>query len=254
MGGFFATQSRALLTALQFLTILPVPAGTLPGDRVQGMSLLWYPAVGLILGVFLACICTALPLPFYLQAMLTVTLWILLTGGLHLDGVADCADAWVGGGGEPEKTLRLLKDPLCGSMAVIALIVVIALKLCALAAVIQAEQAQWLWLVPLLARTSLLCLFLTTRYVREQGLGAVLAQHFPTGAAKVVLAGIATATGLLLPLDLWAASLMTMLAIYLLVRVAAVRRLGGFTGDVAGAQVELVEVGLLLVLASRALA
>jgi adenosylcobinamide-GDP ribazoletransferase len=254
MSGIFARQTSALLAALQFLTILPVPAGAQRDERVQGVSLLWYPAVGLILGVLLTLLCTALPLPFYLQAMLTVTLWIVFTGGLHLDGVADCADAWVGGGADREKTLRLLKDPLCGSMGVIALVVVIALKALALAAVIQAGQVLWLWSVPLLARASLLCLFLTTRYVREQGLGAILAQHFPAGAAKAVLAVIAVATGLLLPLDLWAASLTVALAVYLLVRAVAVRRLGGFTGDVAGAQVELVEVGLLLVLASRAVA
>lgn len=252
MGELLARQARALLVALQFLTILPVPAHAQQDARVQGVSLLWYPAVGLLLGLLLTLACTALPLPFYLQAMVTVTLWIVLSGGLHLDGVADCADAWVGGGADREKTLRLLKDPLCGSMAVIALVVMIALKALALAAMIQAGQVQWLWLVPLLARASLLCLFLTTRYVREQGLGAILAQYFPAGAAKAVLAAIAVATCLLLPLDLWAASLMVTLAIYLLVRVAAVRRLGGFTGDVAGAQVELVEVGLLLVLACRA--
>jgi len=251
MDGFFASQARALRAALQFLTILPVPRGAQADERVQGASLLWYPAVGLLLGLLLTLACTALPLPFYLQAMLTVTLWIVLTGGLHLDGVADCADAWVGGRGDREQTLHLLKDPLCGSMAVMALVVVIALKALALAAVIQSGQVLFLWMVPVLARASLLCLFLSTRYVREQGLGAILAQYFPTGAARAVLAVIAIATCLLLPFDLWAASVMASLAIYLLVRVAAVRRHGGFTGDVAGAQVELVEVGLLLVLACR---
>jgi adenosylcobinamide-GDP ribazoletransferase len=254
MNGARTRHANALLAALQFLTILPIPGRARQDDRVQGLSLLWYPAVGLILGLLLTLVCIALPLPGSLQAMLTVTLWIVLTGGLHLDGVADCADAWVGGAGEREKTLRLLKDPLCGSMGVIALIVVIGLKALALAAVIQSGQLLWLWSIPLLARTSLLCLFLTTAYVRNQGLGAILAQHFPVGAAKAVLVGIAIATCLLLPLDLWAASLMALLAIHLLVRVAAVRRLGGFTGDVAGAQVELVEVGLLLVLACRTVA
>jgi adenosylcobinamide-GDP ribazoletransferase len=251
MSRFLARQARALLLAVQFLTVIPVPGHANSDESLQGLSLLWYPVVGLLLGVLLALSCTVLPLPYSLQAMLTVTLWIVLTGGLHLDGVADCADAWAGGAGDGEKTLRLLKDPLCGSMGVIALIVVIALKYVSLSAVIDAGQLVWLWTVPLLARTSLLCLFLTTRYVRDQGLGAVLAQHFSAGAAKAVLAVIVVAACMLLPLDLSVALLLATLAIFLLVRAAAMRRLGGFTGDVAGAQVELVEVGLLLVLACR---
>lgn len=251
MSGLLARPVRALLLAVQFLTILPVPRHQVSDEALQGQSLLWYPAVGLILGVLLTLACGALPVPPLLQAMLGITAWIVLTGGLHLDGVADCADAWVGGAGDREKTLRLLKDPLCGSMAVIALIVVIALKAVALAAAIEAGQLQWLWAVPLFARTSLLGLFLTTPYVREQGLGAILAQHFSTGAAKAVLAAIAAATLLALPLGLWLVCMMATAAILLFVRRTAVRRLGGFTGDVAGSQVELVEVGLLLVLACR---
>jgi len=264
---FVARQVQALQLALRFLTTLPTlalkttPASTPRPDSAltpiaedsaaQGLSLLWYPAVGLLLGVLLTLACTVLPLPFYLQAVLTVVLWIALTGGLHLDGVADCADAWVGGLGDRERTLLLLKDPLCGSMGVIALIAVVALKTAALAAVIQIGQVMWLWSVPLLARLSLLLLFLTTRYVREQGMGEILAQHFSRIWARRVLFVTALALLFILPLDLWAAFTMMVLAIFLLLRWAAMRRLRGFTGDVAGAQVELVEVGLLLVLASR---
>lgn len=269
MISFVARQVQALQLALRFLTTLPIfalksaltpapaptstSAPTLHADHAaaQGLSLLWYPAVGLLLGTLLTLACSVLPLPFYLQAVLTVVLWTALTGGLHLDGVADCADAWVGGLGDRERTLFLLKDPLCGSMGVIALIAVLALKATALAAVIQIEQVIWLWSVPLLARLSLLLLFLTTRYVREQGLGEVLAQHFSRTWARRVLLVTALALLFVLPTDLWAAFLMMMLAIFLLLRWAAMRRLGGFTGDVAGAQVELVEVSLLLVLASR---
>lgn len=254
MKTLFSRHVRALLLAVQFLTTLPTPRQVEGDESVYGLSLLWYPAVGLLLGLLLTVICSALPMPFYLQAILTVILWVVFTGGLHLDGVADCADAWVGGLGDREKTLHLLKDPLCGSMGVMMLIGVIALKAAALAAVIQQEQLVWLWSVPLLARLSLLLLFSTTRYVRVQGLGEILAQHFPRVWAQGVLIGTAIAFLIILPLDLWAAFLMTLLAVFLLVRWAAMRRLGGFTGDVAGAQVELVEVCLLLVLASRGVA
>ncbi len=254
MKEFLLRHLRAFLLAVQFLTTLPTPGHSFSDVRLQGLSLLWYPAVGLLLGVLLALFGGALPLPFYLQAMLTVALWVLLTGGLHLDGVADYADAWVGGLGDRERTLHLLKDPLCGSMGVTALILVITLKAAALAAVIQIEQSMWLWSVPLLARLSLLLLFQTTPYVRQQGLGDILAQYFSRSWAVCVLLGSGVALLFILPLDLWCAFMMTPLAIFLLFRWAAMRRLGGFTGDVAGAQVELVEVGLLLVLACRSVA
>ena len=247
-------QVRAFLLALQFLTTLPLPKNLAGDAQLQGLSLLWYPVVGLLLGLLLTLACSVLPQPFYLQALLTVTLWILLTGGLHLDGLADCADAWVGGLADRERTLRLLKDPLCGSMGVIALVTLIMLKTLALAAVIQAQQLQWLWVVPLAARLSLLILFLTMNYVRPQGLGEVLAQHFSRSGALRMLVGVAVLLLFILPLDIWCAFSMLLVAICLTIRWAAMRRLGGFTGDIAGAQVELVEVGLLLALACRGVA
>jgi adenosylcobinamide-GDP ribazoletransferase len=254
MLGALSRHVRACCLALQFLTTLPTPKGLVADVQLQGLSLLWYPAVGLLLGLLLTLFGSVLPMPFYLQAMLTVTLWIFFTGGLHLDGLADCADAWVGGLGNREKTLMLLKDPLCGSMGVIALITLILLKTLALAAVIQAQQLQWLWAVPLLGRLSLLLLFLTTKYVRPQGLGELLAQHFSRAAALGVLVSVAFVMLCILPLDVWLAFSMLVIAICLTVRWAAMRRLGGFTGDIAGAQVELVEVGLLLALACRSVA
>ena len=251
MKNALARHVRAFLLAVEFLTTLPTPGHSAADARLQGLSLLWYPAVGLLLGLLLTVVCTVLPVPFYLQAMLTVALWVVLTGGLHLDGVADCADAWVGGLGDREKTLQLLKDPLCGSMGVTALIIVIALKAAALAAVLQIDQVMWLWSVPLLARLSLLLFFLTTPYVRSQGLGEILAQHFSRKWAVSLLFGAATVCFFIFPFDLWFAFIMALLAVFLVARAAAMRRLGGFTGDVAGAQVELVEVGLLVVLACR---
>jgi adenosylcobinamide-GDP ribazoletransferase len=97
----------------------------------------------------------------------------------------------------------------------------------------------------------LLLLFLTTPYVRIQGLGEILAQQFPRRSAVLVLTVVSSLLLFSFPLDLWLAFAMTSLSIFLLLRWATMSRLGGFTGDVAGAQVELVEAGLLLVLACR---
>ncbi|TNE83887.1 MAG: hypothetical protein EP334_00280, partial [Gammaproteobacteria bacterium] len=112
-GGGEQTHWQALLVALQFLTVVPV---RVPGEitaESQGRSLLWYPAVGLLLGLVLVVVASLLSsTPSLLVAVVVLVLWVLLTGALHLDGLADCADALLGGLGDREKTLRLLKDPL----------------------------------------------------------------------------------------------------------------------------------------------
>ena len=99
------SQGQAFLLALRFLTMLPVPRGVPNDDLTAGRSLLWYPAVGLLLGLLLLLVNRSLALPFYLQAAVLLAFWVVLTGGLHLDGLADCADAWVGGLGDREKKL-----------------------------------------------------------------------------------------------------------------------------------------------------
>lgn len=242
------THSQAFLQAVQFLTALPVPRQMNQDARVIGLSLLWYPAVGLLLGGILLVCAQLFGLPVYLQAAVLLAVWVALTGGLHLDGVADCADAWVGGLGDRDKTLRLLDDPLSGTMAVVSLNLLLLLKWASLVALLQGGQVQYLWLAPAMARLSLLLLFLTTPYVRPGGLGEVLARQFSHLWGWCVLAGGAVATLFFLPLGLWATLWLTMALVFALIRCAANRRLGGFTGDVAGSQVEFVELGLLLVL------
>lgn len=247
------THWQAFLQAVQFLTTLPTPRQMHQDPRVTGLSLLWYPAVGLLLGYILVLCVQLFSLPVYLQAALLLAVWVVLTGGLHLDGVADCADAWAGGLGDREKTLRLLGDPLAGTMAVVSLNIVLLLKWAALVALLQGGQVQWLWLVPAMARLSLLGLFTTTAYIRPGGLGEVLARQFSHQWGRRVIAGAIAATLVFLPLGLWSVLLLSGLLVFMGIRWATNRRLGGFTGDVAGAQVEIVELGLLLVLAWHAM-
>jgi len=110
-------QWQALLIAVQFLTRLPVPFRIDHQPRHIGHSLLYYPLVGLLIGGILlagAELLQRTSLDTGLSAALLLTLWVLLTGGLHLDGLADSADAWVGGLGDKQHTLEIMKDPSCG--------------------------------------------------------------------------------------------------------------------------------------------
>lgn len=98
--------------ALQFLSSLPVRLPGMPAAEQMGRSLLFYPVVGLLFGVLLWAFDSLLAAsPLLLHAALLLTLWVLLSGALHLDGLADSADAWLGGFGDRERTLTIMKDP-----------------------------------------------------------------------------------------------------------------------------------------------
>ncbi|OCX90560.1 MAG: adenosylcobinamide-GDP ribazoletransferase [Pseudomonas sp. CO183] len=237
-----------LLIALQFLTSLPIRLPAMPGPEQQGRSLLYYPVVGLLLGALLCLAAFVLDgAPPLLQAALLLTLWAALTGGLHLDGLADSADAWLGGFGDRERTLQIMKDPRSGPVAVVVLVLLLLLKFAALLALLQAQHYVALLLAPLLGRAALLALFLGTPYVRPNGLGHALATNLPRTGAKGVL--LLVAIGCLLFGSSGLIALALAVVTLLLAQRAMLRRLGGTTGDTAGALLELVECAVLVGLA-----
>ncbi|WP_434213453.1 adenosylcobinamide-GDP ribazoletransferase [[Pseudomonas] boreopolis] len=237
-----------LLAALGLLTRIPVPARVWQAPGVQARSLPWYPLVGMLLGALLAalawCLRDASPL---LMAAMLVAAWASLTGGLHLDGLADSADAWVGGLGDRERTLAIMKDPRSGPAGVVALVLVLLLKTAALASL---AASAWcgLWLAPLLARAALVAAFLALPYVRAGGMGAGLA----AGAARLpcAIAVLATLLAALLAARMQGAlAVLAAGVVFALWWRACRKRLGGMTGDTCGALVELVEVAVLVALA-----
>lgn len=237
---------RPFFLALQFLTRFPVPAMAAVDDRDLGRSLLWYPLVGLLIGLALAAWgWTIGGAPVGLRAALVLSAWVLVTGALHLDGLGDSADAWMGGRGDRERTLAIMKDPCSGPGSVVALVVVLIVKFAALESILAAGDWMPLVLAPLLARALLPLLFLTTPYVRPGGLGAAMAQHLPRRTA----AGVVLATAFAVPAftgaqGVW--SLAVACAVFILLRAMMQRRLQGTTGDTAGAMVELIETATLV--------
>lgn len=239
---------KAFLLALQFLTCLPVSLKAAPGPADWGRSALAYPLVGLLIGLLLAglqqLVGHADPL---LQAALLTATWALITGGLHLDGLADSADAWVGGHGDRERTLAIMKDPRSGPAAVSTLTLVLLLKFVALAALVKAGAWLALLLAPVLGRSALVALLLSTPYVRPGGMGSAMSAHLPRAAA--VLALLLVAAGALVAGKAGALALAVAAVTWLGLRWMMVRRLGGMTGDTLGAAVELTEVAVLVALA-----
>lgn len=238
---------QSMILAMQFLTRIPMPDIGLVRDPLVGRSLLFYPLVGLVIGCLLwgaqGLFNWLWPEFWGLQAALLLSLWCLLTGGLHLDGLADSADAWVGGLGSREKTLALMKDPTCGPAAVLLLVLVLLVKYSAIERLI-ADHSFWLIVVPVVGRCFLLLLFLTTDYVRQGGLGSTLIEHMPKKYSAwmlVLCTGLLLATG-----SQGLVMLLFSLGCFYALRGLMQQRLGGTTGDTAGAMVELVEVSVLL--------
>ena len=240
---------RAFWLALQFLTCLPVPRTAECTAEDRGRSVLYYPVVGLLIGAVLVALLFLLAdTDPGLRAALLLLVWVLLTGALHLDGLADSADAWLGGHGDRARTLEIMKDPRSGPAAIVTVVLVLIVTFAALSTLTHAAYWPALVLAPLLGRASLVLLFLITPYVRAQGIGAAHAANLPRVGAAVVLLTVA----ILVPVFLGYAGLWplaTALVTVLLLRRLMLQRLGGATGDTFGASCEIVEAAVLVVMA-----
>lgn len=247
------------LAALGLLSRIPVGhfAGCIAGVH-RRRAAIYYPWVGLLIGGLLAFFAWLLPGTWspILQAALLLTAWVGLTGALHLDGLADSADGWVGGMGCRRRTLAIMREPNVGPAAVVALILALLLKLALLAQGLECVGGWGILLVPALARAWLLSLLGSTAYVRgaaEAGMAAEIAAVFPARAAAISFALIQAVTlllamGTVFGLWSWLLGNFFALLLGLWLRRAWRRRLGGYTGDLLGAFVELQELVWLLAL------
>lgn len=242
---------RGLLAAVGFLTRIPVPSRVFADSGALARSLPWYPLVGLLISAVVCCIDALLPdSRALLAAALVLLAWVWLTGALHLDGLADMADAWVGGmAGDADasrvRTLEIMKDPRSGPAAVTTVVLVLLLKFTALAS-LPAPAWAVLWMAPMLARMAVVAAFATTPYVRGGGIGSGLADapHVACAVSLLVgvaLCGLAGVRGLI--------ALAAVAVVFWLWRRACVKRLGGITGDTAGALIEMSEAAALVALA-----
>jgi adenosylcobinamide-GDP ribazoletransferase len=231
--------------ALQFLTRIPTPQYAEVAAQTVGRSLLFYPLVGLIIGASLMAMAQLVILISPLMtAALVLSLWLFLSGALHIDGLADMADAWVGGYGDRERTLAIMKDPYCGPMGVTVVVALLLLKFTAVAALVTTAPPLLL-LAPLLGRSFAVLLMLTTPYCRDVGLASDMVRYMPRHALWGVLS-------LVVVVVLWWLQWMAVgllaatLLLFFVYRYRLLKRLQGFTGDAAGALIELTEVVILL--------
>lgn len=236
----------ALILATRFLTILPVPGRTADGPGALGRAAWCFPVVGAALGAALVGIDRLLGLacPPVLASVLLVALWKILTGGIHLDGLADCLDGLAGG--DAGRRLAIMRDSRVGVFGALGLIACI---LAAVAAVTELPaRSRWrlLLLAPVLGRVAPLLVGPWFRAATPgHGLGASFLGALSRRAGPVHLLaaltlavvlfgapGIAVVAGPIALVFVWTAFV--------------ARRLGGITGDVLGAGVEVGELAVLL--------
>ncbi|WP_303237352.1 adenosylcobinamide-GDP ribazoletransferase [uncultured Bilophila sp.] len=237
-----------LRAALGFFTRLPIGSAPLP-PTFRGV-IVWLPAVGLIVGAVVAAAVkiAGLFLPAALCGVIGCLTWVAVTGGLHLDGVADCGDGLIVEATR-ERRLEIMKDSRLGTFGGTALFFVLAFKIGALAELAGTTPD----FVPLLLGCCLAgcvarCMVFVAMRVptaRPGGLGEALHEGV-TARHEAIALGLAVAVAALNGMrGLLALGAAALVGLFLL--SAARKRLGGVTGDVFGCLVELTECAVLTV-------
>ena len=238
---------KSLALALRYLTIVPVPAGAHEEPKTLGRAAPWFPLIGLGVGLVIAATerVTAMLFPSLLGALLTVTVWKLVTGGLHLDGLSDCLDGLAGR--DAGERLRIMRDSRIGAFGAIGLILFLLLAVAAVSELPQPARWRTLLVAPAVARAMPPLVSWLFPLATPGGQGAM----FRSGLrGSGVLAAFALATVIALS-ALHAAGLLVLgLATGSAIGLGWFHtcRLGGVTGDVLGACIEIAELLTLLTL------
>ncbi|MFD2670295.1 adenosylcobinamide-GDP ribazoletransferase [Marinicrinis sediminis] len=247
---------QAGVAAIQFLTVLPIPMAIPYTSHVLRRSVVWYPAAGAVIGMVTAVTAVLLDglLPSSVGAVLVLIVWVVMTGGLHLDGLMDSADGLLSHRSR-ERKLTIMKDSRVGAMGVIVCVFYVLLKGTLMTTLLEGEQGQiimGLLLIPVWSRAFLPVAMSVWPYAGQQGsLGASYASmHIKYAFTAICIALLLTVfvrwgTGAE-PSITFAALPLLAFAAGVLLSIWVTYELGGLTGDIYGALNELIELILLL--------
>lgn len=247
-------RARGLIAELRlaasFLTIVPFISGRALDNESVAASLGWFPLVGFAIAVALSLedLLLARFFDVTVRSILIVLSLTIVTGALHLDGLADTADA-LGAGRDRERALVILRDSRIGSFGAAAIFFALALKVVALATLAGARRYTAIFAAVGLARWAMVAVAGRIPYLRADGAGsAILASG--SEPRNLTIASL-TVLAAMLPLASRTVlgAILTAIAITLAIRAFYRRWLGGVTGDLIGACGELVEIAVLLIFA-----
>lgn len=242
---------RRLLAGISFLSRVPVPGAATFDAADVGRATLAFPLVGALLAGLLVVVRYAVypALPPTVAAFLLLAVSALLTGALHLDGLADMADGF-GGGRTKEDVLRIMRDHVIGAYGGVALLLLVGLKASALAALLERGHADAALLASMvLGRWASVPMGRFLPYARRTGgLGTAMTDH--VGWTEVVgasLLAFGLCLGVLGPVR-GGAAVALVACVSLLQGAWCVRKIGGITGDTLGANTEVCEALVLVLL------
>jgi Cobalamin-5-phosphate synthase len=244
-----AAMTRPFVFAWHFLTAIPISRSHHePTATELGASMAWYSTIGLMLGGFLALADSGLR--WFLAAevvnVLLIVLLVLLTRGLHQDGLADTLDG-LAGGRTAEDRLRVMRDPRVGAIGATGLFLSLLLRYAGLLALPQALRLPVLVCMPALGRWAMVTVAWSSPSARsEGGLAAAFLTHL--SLHHVLLSSLVLAVALAAGLGILAAfaTMGVGLILIVLVRNGCREWFGGITGDMLGATNELIEILFLL--------
>jgi len=241
---------RLFLIAFQFLTIIPLPVSIRCEKDDLGRSSAFFPLAGFIIGGVLVA-ANWLISPWLARSLcdaLLITLLTLVTGALHLDGLADVCDG-LAARGSRERFLAVMKDSQVGAIGAVGLVLGLLLKWQALVAVPLELKWQVLLLFPALARFGQVLTLTGARYAREDGLGAAFVQG--SGIVSLLLAFATVAAGGYYLMGFKGIVALTAVCMLTICgRMFFQRKLGGLTGDTIGCLSELNEILVLVVISA----
>jgi len=237
---------RNLRAAIAFLTRIPVP---MSGPPSLTGAVPWFPTVGAIVGLTVGGTDALLLhlVPPIVAAVIAVLFGVLMTGTFHEDGLADVADAFVGGWSTEER-IRILRDPLHGSYGVAALCGSIIVRVACIASLGVSPAVAFACVVAAhaLGRAGAVALMAAMPTARPDGLGAEYTRDLrPWNAAVGEASGVAVAA---LAVGWWVGPFVLATVVgAAAVGWLAMRKIGGVTGDVLGAAEQVVECLVLVV-------
>ncbi len=240
---------RHFVMAWHFLTVIPLSSAhhdPTPSDLARSMG--WFPIVGLILGILLAASDLLLANIFSpgIVDVVIIVILVLLTGGLHLDGLADSVDGLAGGRTVADR-LKIMRDAHIGALGATGLMLALALRYAALIALPQSSRFAVLLCMPAVGRWAMVVGGVGVPYARREG---GLAQPFlqQLSGRDVLVATVGLVIAIALSVGLVGALIGCMVIVVVArgLTFLAQRLLGGITGDTLGATNEAAEIVFLL--------
>jgi adenosylcobinamide-GDP ribazoletransferase len=243
--------ARPFVFAWHFLTAVPLSrVHHEPTTQELAASMAWYPVVGLLIGGALAV--TDLVLRSFLApevvSALLIVLLVLLTRGLHQDGLADTLDGLTGGR-TPTERLSIMRDSRIGAIGATGLFLSLILRYASLVALPEELRLPALLCMPAVGRWAMVTVAWSSSYARtEGGLAASFLTHLSWSHVLVSTGVLALALGLGFGLKITMALLLVGVGVVFLARAGCRIWFGGITGDTLGATNELMEILFLVIL------